>query len=172
MIKMRLNINRSILLGLSVFIIGCAPSIKRSGYNDISVENNVECDVSIEKSSAAAEPKGYSIGLIKVRDTGFSINCGYDDVITILKNEACKQQANYVYIRKEKYPSFFGSSCYRVEAELYKVTPENITKIQTAQNEKEESKKVDKNGRNTVLLILGYTVGLIGGFVLVTLLRS
>ena len=153
-------------------MIGCAPSIKRSGFEDARGLNDVECDVAIEKSSDAGEPRENSIGLIKIGDTGFSINCGYDDVITILKNEACKQQANYVYIRKEGLPSFWGSSCYRVEAELYKVAPGKVKKIQTAQNEQEESKKADKNGKNSVLLILGYTVGFIGGFVLVALLLN
>lgn len=168
-----MNLNQSrilILLSSLVFFAGCAPSIKRVDFLNDNSNYNPQCAVKVEKSSDFPEPIGTSVGKIKIGDTGFSTNCAYPDVIAILKSEACKQNANYVYITKVKKPSFWGSTCYRVEAELYKVAPENLTESQVV--EREETVSEETKGSNPVLNILAFTVSFIAGFALVTFLLN
>ena len=61
------------------------------------------------------------IGLVKVGDTGFSTNCGYDVALDKAKNEARKAGGNVIKIIDHKPPSIMGSSCHRITARILRV---------------------------------------------------
>lgn len=61
------------------------------------------------------------LGMVKVGDTGFSTNCGWDYVVERAKMEAKKAGGNIVKITKHIPPSAFGSSCDRITAKIMKV---------------------------------------------------
>ncbi len=61
------------------------------------------------------------IGTVKIGDTGFSTNCGWDVVIDKAKMEARKAGGNAIKITDHIPPSFMGSSCHRIKAKILKV---------------------------------------------------
>lgn len=69
-----------------------------------------------------AEPAGSEVlGQVKIGDSGFSTNCGYEVVIEKAKLEARKAGGNAIKIIEHQQPSAFGSSCHRITAKILKV---------------------------------------------------
>ena len=60
------------------------------------------------------------LGTIKAYDTGFSVNCDEEEVLSRLIEEACSVGADIVNITEEKQPNWW-SSCYRAKAELIRL---------------------------------------------------
>jgi hypothetical protein len=119
--------NYQILIILSLLIISCSPIIKSNlgEYKFAQLNNDipihiVELDKVIPKNSKF-------IGKLKIGDnyTGLVANCEYDEIILIAKEESRKLGANIIKLVKIKEPDYFTSSCYRIEAELYR----NFNKI-------------------------------------------
>jgi len=57
------------------------------------------------------------IGTVKVGDTGFSLDCGYEKVIATAKEEARKSGGNVVFIEEHQMPDFW-STCHRINAKI------------------------------------------------------
>lgn len=67
------------------------------------------------------------IGSLKVGDNGFSKTGNLDTTLRLAREEAAKVGGNLVKITKHKAPSTFGSSCHRIEADIYRIdTPLTI----------------------------------------------
>lgn len=67
------------------------------------------------------------IGSLKVGDNGFSKTGNLDTTLRLAREEAAKVGGNLVKITKHKAPSTFGSSCHRIEADIYRIdTPVTI----------------------------------------------
>ncbi len=155
------------LVTISIFLLGCAPSVKRIDYHEYPILNGPECVVYLEEPIPGFEPAGDKVGSIKIGDTGFSLNCAYGDVIKILKKEACGLQANYVLVREESREGTRGSSCYRVKADFYRMPQDYIEKLPSARAIQDDTGS--ERDRSLLWNILGYTIGFIAGFVIVTL---
>jgi len=88
-----------------------------------------------------AEPANAEVlGQVKIGDTGFTTNCGYDIVIDKAKLEARKAGGNAIKIMEHTPPSAMGSSCHRITAKVLKV--ENIENY-TPKTEEEVISDVD-----------------------------
>lgn len=61
------------------------------------------------------------IGEIKIGDSGFTTECGFNKVLADATATARKAGANIVEIVKLKDPSPFGSSCYRIKANITEI---------------------------------------------------
>lgn len=105
---------------ISLVFLGCSTSIStkltNSSYQNL--ESNIQVLV-IEKNDTLPDESEF-IGDIKVGDTGFTVNCGYDKVLEDVTNAAKKSGANIVQIVEVKQPTTFGSSCYRITAKMYR----------------------------------------------------
>ncbi len=157
---------------LAMAITGCAPSIHRGDYTEIKTKESPICEVNILKPNDYKNMAGSRIGEIKIEDSGFSINCGENEVFDILKKEACSQAANYVYITSEKEPSVWGSSCYQVSAELYRNNGNTINAVKDENAKTDnDSNKANEDG-SPVLTVLGFVGGFAVGYILVTLLLN
>lgn len=65
------------------------------------------------------EPENVEVlGQVKIGDTGFSTNCGYDIVIDKAKLEARKAGGNAIKIIEHNPPTLMGSSCHRLTARI------------------------------------------------------
>lgn len=58
------------------------------------------------------------IGTTRVKDTGFSVNCGYTYGVSAMKEEARRLGGNLVVITEHKKPSAMGSSCHQFRADI------------------------------------------------------
>lgn len=89
-----------------------------------------------------AEPDGSeTLGQVKIGDTGFSTNCGYDIVINKAKQEARKAGGNAIKIVKHIPPSAMGSSCHRITAKILRI--KNIESYKLGKDEEQEILNVD-----------------------------
>jgi len=81
-----------------------------------------------------SEPdKAEVLGQVKIGDTGFSTNCGFDVVIEKAKLEARKTGGNAIKIIEHTPPSAMGSSCHRITAKILKVV--NIENYKSQEEE-------------------------------------
>jgi len=109
-----------------LFFSSCSPLIRSK---IISTQNplNKHATVLVLKPFDTQIIKGIKIGTINSKDNGFSINCGYNEIIKQLKSIAREKGANLIKITKQKKPNYW-STCERVETEIYYVS--NIEKYQ------------------------------------------
>lgn len=61
------------------------------------------------------------LGTVKIGDTGFSTDCGFETVLEKAKDEARKVGGNVIKLTKHIPPSIWGSSCHRITAVILKV---------------------------------------------------
>jgi hypothetical protein len=89
-----------------------------------------------------AEPdSSETLGQVKIGDTGFSTNCGYDIVINKAKQEVRQAGGNALKITKHTPPSALGSSCHRITAKILKIN--NIESYNLGEDEEQETLDVD-----------------------------
>lgn len=126
---------RLLLLGLiSISIVACSPKVSTNltkTYPALDYQQEViVIGISEEEPADATE-----IGIVKIGDSGFSSNCGWDVVIEKAKTEARKAGGNVIKITKHIPPSLMGSSCHRITAKILKVENANaLTKLNENKN--------------------------------------
>lgn len=110
----------AVLVIATLFVAGCAPAVRVMADDQDTSLKDEDCEVVVLRDGEQARPPGESIGYVKVSDTGFSFNCSEKDVNAILRKRACLAGADVIYVTSWKTPSF-ASTCYRAEADLYKL---------------------------------------------------
>jgi hypothetical protein len=131
------------LLFLSAIIVftSCSTSIStklaNKSYQKLNDENQI---IVLEKNDALPNNSEF-IGDIKIGDSGFTTDCGYNKVVADATNSARKAGANIIQIIEVKEPDFFMSSCYRIKAKIYRnLNPESLTSILEKKNLKNKSR--------------------------------
>jgi len=111
----------------SIFLFSaCAPKISSEvskSYTPLDAKAEVRV-FGLDKNIPANAEK---IGVVKVGDTGFSSNCGWEAVIELAKTEARNAGGNAIKIVEHFPPSKVGSSCHQISAFILKV--ENFDSI-------------------------------------------
>jgi hypothetical protein len=123
---------KRLIFGLfSISIIACSPKVitkLTKIYPPLDYKEDViVIGISEEQPATAIE-----IGTVKIDDTGFSTNCGWNVVIEKAKMEARKAGGNVLKIIEHIPPSTMGSSCDRITAKILKIdNPEDLKNIET-----------------------------------------
>jgi hypothetical protein len=125
---------KKLLLIITASILySCAPIISTTSVQKYS-PLNMQDNIIIYQQNATLPPDIKIIGKTEIKDSGFSVNCGFDVVLEKVKNEARKIGANAIVITEHLLPSIWGSSCHRIKANLGKtgaqevVTQNNVQK--------------------------------------------
>lgn len=106
------------LLFTAFTIASCSTSI-RTTLTDKSLTNLAPDEKVVVIALDEPVPNGKKIGSVKVGDSGFTNDCGYNTVIDQAKAEARKAGGNGIKLTKVKEPSVLGSTCYRIQADIY-----------------------------------------------------
>ena len=117
-----------------IFLGSCNPKISTSistNYQPLDYKQEV---VVIGLSQAEPDNSEY-LGEVKIGDSGFSVNCGYDVVIDQAKLEARKVGGNAIKIIEHKPPTAMGSSCHRITARILKVKDVEYYMVETEDEE-------------------------------------
>ncbi|MCL6275247.1 hypothetical protein M3P19_14595 [Muricauda sp. 2012CJ35-5] len=100
------------------FLISCSPklsSVLVKDYQSLAYDEEVvvfDIDEDIPEEFE-------QIGVLKARDTGFSVKCNYEIVLDKAKLEARKAGGNAIKITMHKKPDFW-STCHRIDAIILK----------------------------------------------------
>ncbi|WP_264564571.1 DUF2846 domain-containing protein [Flavobacterium sp. N3904] len=127
-----------------ILLVSCGTSIStklaNKNYQKLNDENQI---IVLEKTDILPDHSEF-IGDVKIGDSGFTTDCGYNKVITDVTTAARNAGGNIVQITEIKEPSFFGSTCYRVKAKVYRnLNPESLAIIINSKNLKNKSRLSD-----------------------------
>ncbi|RVU90781.1 hypothetical protein EH230_07655 [Flavobacterium columnare] len=112
---------KKVLFLLTVFIISsCSTSISTKLTNKSYQKLNDNSQVIVLKGEDILPNNSEFIGDVKIGDTGFTTDCGYDKVITDAKNAAKNAGGNMIQLIEVKKPNVLVSSCYRIKAKIYR----------------------------------------------------
>ncbi len=98
------------LAGVTLILSSCAPKISTTISKNYAPLDYQE-DVRVFGIDDAYPVNSEELGTVKIGDTGFSTNCGWDVVIEKAKLEARKAGGNALKIVEHIPPSAFGSQC-------------------------------------------------------------
>jgi hypothetical protein len=72
------------------------------------------------------------LGTVKIGDSGFTTDCGWDEVVGLAKLEARKVGGNGIKIAKHAPPNIFTGTCHRITANILRVQNANSVGADTA----------------------------------------
>ncbi|WP_298931283.1 hypothetical protein [uncultured Allomuricauda sp.] len=105
---------------ISAFLLSsCSPKISSlitKDYQSLKYDEKVVVLGLNEQQPANAEV----LGVVKVRDTGFSTKCNYEIALDKAKLEARKVGGNTIKITRHKKPDLW-STCHRLDATILKI---------------------------------------------------
>jgi len=104
------------ILLLSSCSTSISTKLKTANYQKLSDDIEV---VVLENTEALPENSEF-IGDVKIGDSGFTTDCGYNQVLTDVTTTARNAGANIIQIIQLKKPSVLGSTCYRMKAKIYR----------------------------------------------------
>jgi len=107
------------LFAILHFAYSCAPKLRSSITNAQRPLHNSE-RILVLGVESPFKSNGIQIGTLKVSDNGFSKNCSYEEVLTIIREVALENGANIIKMVDHKRPNF-ESTCHRITANLYRV---------------------------------------------------
>jgi hypothetical protein len=105
---------------IAILLVGCSTSISTKLVNKNFQKLEDSSQVIVLDTNEELPANSELIGDLKIGDSGFTTDCGYDKVIADATNAAKNSGANIVKITEVKKPSTFGSTCYRIKAKLYR----------------------------------------------------
>lgn len=133
---------KKLLLLLTIILLSsCSTSIstKLVNKNYQKLEGNNQIFV-LEKNDVLPTNSEF-IGDIKIGDSGFTTDCGYNKVVADATNSARNAGANIIQITEVKKPSVLGSTCYRIKAKIYRnLNTESLSSILEKRNLKNKSR--------------------------------
>lgn len=100
-------------------IISCSPKVRTSLTNNYAALDYKE-EVFVINISEKVPPTAIEVGIVKISDSGFSTNCGWDVAIEKAKMEARKAGGNILKIIEHTPPNF-SSTCDRITAKILRV---------------------------------------------------
>lgn len=110
--------SRNILfcVSLSMLFVSCSPKISvlvLKSYPPLQPNDTVTVYFQGKQVPKRAEP----LAKVSVYDGGLTVNCNYDRVMGIAKNETRKVGGNGLLITDHRLPSIWGSSCHQIEVQ-------------------------------------------------------
>lgn len=108
------------LLVLTLAVAGCseklAVQVIRRPDEPPRPSKVATCPLRLELQGHRFGPECREVGDVFVGDAGSSRSCGYDRVLSVVREEACRFGADAVQIVSHNQPRFFGSTCHQLRA--------------------------------------------------------
>lgn len=125
---------------LTVFLWSCSPKIRNAISNPAYQPLDTAEEVIVLESTANTIGS-LLIGTLKIGDTGFTTDCGYNKVIEDAKEQARKFGGNIIQVTELKRPKKWGSTCYRIEGKILRNTDqETLAKLRAISMGNKESR--------------------------------
>lgn len=126
---------------IAILLASCSTSVSTKIVNKNFQKLEENNPIIVLDKNEELPNKSELIGDLKIGDSGFTTDCGYDKVIADATNAARNAGANIIKIIELKEPSIFGSTCYRVKARLYRnLDPESLAQVAATKKLKNKSR--------------------------------
>jgi hypothetical protein len=165
--KMRVFLFVLILSSLA----GCTHRVYRADYK-FGLPGQRQKEPVILKEMQPAD-SAVMLGRISLKDGWWVFLCDEGDAIKILKAEGHQLRADVINIINEKRPNL-ASSCYRCEAEFYRLPPSaSMPPRDEYYDEKNLKARVKKDNRRNAWMVVGSAAagGIVGVLLVLWLLR-
>lgn len=107
----------TVVIHLPIFFISCSSTKQVSILNyQTALHHGTEVQILGQGQDLPADAK--LIGSINIGDSGFSVKCGYSDVIKKAQDQARQMGGNILQITEHKDPDIW-STCHRIKADVY-----------------------------------------------------
>lgn len=129
------------LIAAAALLAACSSTVstklQKTAYTPFGPEETVY----ILNEKEQLPPMSALVGNLKIGDSGFSKNCGYNQVMETARAAARKTGANVIKITELREPSFAGSTCYRIIAKMYRNTEQEwMANLQDKMKAKNQSR--------------------------------
>jgi hypothetical protein len=115
-----MNMKKLLFLLTIISLSSCSTSIStklaNKNYQKLGEDNQIFV---LEKDEVLPTNSEF-IGDIKIGDSGFTTDCGYNKVVADATTSARNAGGNILQITEIKKPTALGSSCYRIKAKIYR----------------------------------------------------
>lgn len=131
------KLHLALLLLLTLITVGCSTSIKTTLADRSLTSLAPTADVVVIGPEDALPAGAKLIGKVKVGDSGFTTDCGYNTVVNQAKAEARKAGGNAIKLTSVKKPNALTSTCYRIEANILSLS--NMESFKQRANAEQDS---------------------------------
>ncbi len=107
---------RLVLLVYPFFLCSCSPRVITHIENQYPPSVTAE-EVRLYEWGDTLPPNVVRVGTVKVRDTGFSTQCNYEQVIKAAKQKTAQNGGNILALTNHQTPSFI-STCHQIEGTM------------------------------------------------------
>ncbi len=124
-----------------LFITSCATSVSTKLANNQFSALSPQDQIFVLEENETLPANSQFVGDIKIGDSGFTTDCGYNKVMADATATARNAGANILKVVTMKDPSAFGSTCYRLKAKIYRnLDSELLAGLQKRENFKNKSR--------------------------------
>jgi hypothetical protein len=120
-------------IGFAFLLGACTPRIMtkiNKSYAPLDYKEDVKVIGLLEPIPGNSE----DLGTVRVGNSGFTSDCGYDLVLNDAKLEARKVGGNAIKILDNVPPSAMGNKCYEIAAKILKVADFNTPPVMTKED--------------------------------------
>jgi len=112
---------RQLLFGLlAIFVASCAPRVSTKLTKTYPALDSRQ-EVTVLGLKEDVPPNATVLGTVRVSDSGFSVDCGWDAVIEKAKIAARKAGGNMIKITDHTPPNVLLSTCDMISAQILRV---------------------------------------------------
>lgn len=108
-----------VLILLGITLIACSPKIRSNLTNTTFPPLEATKKIILLGENEKVPKNSTLVGDLKIGDSGFSTDCGYNTVIENAKKTAKNSGANIIKLTEVNKPNLL-STCYRIKAKLYR----------------------------------------------------
>jgi hypothetical protein len=134
--KINRSFLRAIAIVLTIGVGACSPKVTTTNTDKSGKQLTFNDPVLTLGLKQSVPAKCRFIGNLRIGDSGFSTDCGYEVVTKIAEYEARGMGGNILKLTEIKPPNM-GSTCYRIKADVYYA--ENVDQIEKEINERYDS---------------------------------
>jgi hypothetical protein len=125
---MKMNKWNTLLMGCLISLSACAPKISTTITKNYTALDYRE-DVWVFGVEDPVPDSSETLGVVKIGDSGFSTNCGWEEIIEKAKMEARAVGGNSIKIIKHTPPNIW-STCHKITVNILKVKNLDNFKVQ------------------------------------------
>jgi len=105
----------------TIILLGCSSTVKttRTNYNYSPIPSSEPIIVYGLKDSMPTNSQ--QIGTVRIGDSGFSTNCGWEQTLEKAKKACRKMGGNGIQLIAVAEPNFWLSTCYRIYVYVWRI---------------------------------------------------